>query len=81
MGLDYPLIYTAFGDSLTVGTGAFFSPGFEKRYADLTERTLRRPVRINVIARNGATSGEVLQQVRSEKGIAGICDASIITIT
>lgn len=81
MATGNSLIYTAIGDSLSVGTGAFLYQGFEKRYASLAEETLQRPININIYAKNGATSEDILQRVRTSKVRKGIRDASIITIT
>lgn len=50
------IVYTALGDSLTVGTGAFFSHGFVQRYAYLTEKALSSPIQVDVIAKNGMSS-------------------------
>ncbi|HET7580325.1 MAG TPA: GDSL-type esterase/lipase family protein [Bacillales bacterium] len=78
---DYSLIYTAIGDSLSVGTGSLLAPGFEKRYAKLTEQALQHTVKVNIFAKNGATSGEILQRMYDNKVRTGIYHASIITIT
>ncbi|HEX7065968.1 MAG TPA: GDSL-type esterase/lipase family protein [Bacillales bacterium] len=76
-----PLIYTAIGDSLSVGTGSFLAPGFEKRYAALAEYQLQQPIQIRIFAKNGATSADILQRLRSEKIRKSIHQASILTIT
>lgn len=78
---DYPLIYTAIGDSLSVGTGSLLAPGFEKRYAKLTEQAIQQTVKVNIFAKNGATSGDILQRVYEDNVRTGIYHASIITIT
>lgn len=76
-----PFIYTAIGDSLSVGTGSLLASGFEKRYAGLTEQALQRPVEVNIFAKNGATSGEILQRLRTDKVKSAIYYSSIISIT
>ncbi|HEU5139536.1 MAG TPA: GDSL-type esterase/lipase family protein [Bacillales bacterium] len=76
-----PLLYTAIGDSLSVGTGSFLAPGFEKRYAALAEHQLHHPVQIQIFAKNGATSADILHRLRSKKVHKSIYESSIITIT
>jgi hypothetical protein len=39
---DKLLIYIALGDSLTVGIGAIFKPGFVKRFALMVEKALNK---------------------------------------
>ena len=76
-----PLLYVALGDSLTVGVGSFFSSGFVKRYAYMTERTLRRKVFVRKIAKNGATTEDLLRILDNRFVQRAIRFADIITIT
>lgn len=76
-----PILYTAIGDSLSVGTGSFLAPGFEKPYAELTEQALQRKVNVNIFAKNGATSGEILQRLETDEVKSAIQHSSIISIT
>lgn len=76
-----PILYVALGDSLTVGIGSFFSSGFVKRYAKMTERFFRRKVLIRKIAKNGATTGDLLRALDNRLVQRAIRRADIITIT
>lgn len=76
------IVYTALGDSLTVGTGAFFSHGFVQRYAYLTEKALSRPIQVDVIAKNGMSSSELVDVIIKNPNIrSSILKANILTIT
>lgn len=77
-----PIQYTALGDSLTVGVGAdLFSPGFVLRYGRDAERALGQPVFIEKIAKNGATSGEILHALDVPQVAYAVRSSKIITIT
>ncbi|TCP23486.1 lysophospholipase L1-like esterase [Scopulibacillus darangshiensis] len=77
-----PLLYTALGDSLTVGVGtAIFTPGFTGRYRELSEQALNTSIYQNVYAKIGATSGEILQILDLPEVTASIRTSKIITIT
>lgn len=79
--MNAPILYTAVGDSLTLGEGAFFAPGFEKQYAMLSEKALKRPIQINVFAKSGATSGEILKIIGTNRTRESLYHSQIITIT
>lgn len=76
-----PLLYTAIGDSLTVGVGSGFAPGFAQTYACLTEKTLHRRVCLSTFARSGATSKDVLKFLENPRVRESIRAASILTIS
>jgi lysophospholipase L1-like esterase len=79
--LDKPLIYTALGDSLTVGIGALFKPGFVKRFALMAEKSLHKKVIPFIFAKNGANTGEILDYINRPFVQLMIRNASIITIS
>jgi lysophospholipase L1-like esterase len=79
--LKNTLMYTALGDSLTLGVGTFFSSGFDTRYKKLAENTLQVPILLKVFAKNGATSGDVLESIHFVHVQKAIYNADIITIT
>lgn len=76
------LKYIALGDSLTVGVGAsLFAPSFVSYYARLTEHTLRKPVCINVYAKSGIETDDVLMIVEDDTLHETIKQANIITLS
>jgi lysophospholipase L1-like esterase len=75
------ITYTAIGDSLTEGIGAYFSTGFVRRYAYMTEITLNTPVKTNIFSKNRLTSTELLETLKKEYVRRGIEQANIITIS
>ncbi|MED4453605.1 GDSL-type esterase/lipase family protein [Metabacillus fastidiosus] len=76
------LKYAALGDSLTVGVGAsLFAPGFVFYYARFIERNLCLPVRINVYAKSGIETGDVLEIVKTKALHEKINEANIITLS
>ena len=77
-----PLLYCAIGDSLTVGVGTdLFSPGFVGRYHQSLEQTLKHPVVVKKIARNGATSADILNAVKLPLHQEFIQSSEVITLT
>ncbi|GGH75331.1 lysophospholipase L1-like esterase [Pullulanibacillus pueri] len=82
MSFKQPLLYTALGDSLTVGVGAdLFSPAFVGRYQCLSEKKLQAPVCVQTFAKNGATSGDILEAARLPAISEALKSSSIITVT
>lgn len=76
------LLYTAIGDSLTVGVGSSpFSPGFVGRYAFFTEQVFNCPVITKVFARIGATTEEVLASLSIPEVTYNLAYSDIITMT
>ncbi|MDT8859770.1 GDSL-type esterase/lipase family protein [Alkalihalobacillus sp. MEB130] len=76
------LTYTALGDSLTVGVGAFLTHGFVKRYAKKLECLYQVPLDVNIRAKPGLTSGQLLHDIAfNEKTRNAIAQADMITIT
>ena len=76
------LSYVALGDSLTVGIGTpFMDPGFVERYLRYSEIALQKSIYLNVFARRGATTGEVLSLVKNPGVTHTIKEAEFITIT
>ncbi|MFC0271464.1 GDSL-type esterase/lipase family protein [Metabacillus herbersteinensis] len=76
------LKYMALGDSLTVGVGAsFLAPGFVSNYARLTEAELNARVFVDVYARSGIETGEVLKIVENPCLHEKIKHANIITLS
>jgi lysophospholipase L1-like esterase len=75
-------IYLALGDSLTVGYGAPSGKGFADQFRDMMEITTGRKVRLINMARNGATSADILGCLQSDKDAAQLVGkANMITIT
>ncbi|WP_188207929.1 GDSL-type esterase/lipase family protein [Alkalibacillus aidingensis] len=79
MGDD--LFYRALGDSLTLGVGNYFSGGFVSRYAQISLKTLRRPVRTEVFAKNKMTSGQLRAMLQDPHVRFRLIPANMITIT
>ncbi|GAA0370418.1 GDSL-type esterase/lipase family protein [Bacillus horti] len=75
------LLYVAFGNSLTLGVGAGYAPGFVQRYRCLAETELQRRVIGRIYARSGATAGEIATFLDSYQAEQAIKHASIITIS
>ncbi len=75
------LRYTALGDSLTVGIGTLFSPGFVTRYSASLERAANRKVERTVFARNGATTQQILAFLSEENVRNVVYNADVVTIT
>ncbi|WP_261134102.1 GDSL-type esterase/lipase family protein [Bacillus sp. Marseille-Q3570] len=73
--------YTALGDSLTVGVGSIFAPGFVSRYTESIETAANRKVERHVFAKNGATTAQVLEFLTNENVKQAIAEADVITIT
>ncbi|WEG13747.1 GDSL-type esterase/lipase family protein [Pullulanibacillus sp. KACC 23026] len=77
-----PIMYTAIGDSLTVGKGSgLFAPGFVERYATELGYLGAHPVLPHKFARIGATSGEILSFTFNPGITYLLADSPIITIT
>lgn len=61
---DMAIVYTALGDSLTVGVGAgFFQPGFVPRYKKKMEEDLKQNVTLAVFAKSSLTTAEILSML------------------
>lgn len=78
---DKPLIYIALGDSLTVGIGSLFNPGFVKRFALMAEKSLNKKVIPFIFAKNGAKTGDILKYLQQPFVQFVIRNSSIITIS
>jgi lysophospholipase L1-like esterase len=76
-----PILYVGVGDSLTAGVGAIWEPGFVQRYQQLAKKSLCRHVFLEVFAKPGATSQEILKIMSSPRVQQGIKEASIITLS
>jgi lysophospholipase L1-like esterase len=76
-----PILYVGVGDSLTAGVGAIWEPGFVQRYQQLARKSLCRYVFLEVFAKPGATSQEILKIMGSPRVKQGIKEASIITLS
>jgi lysophospholipase L1-like esterase len=57
--------YVALGDSLAVGTGAYYK-GYVDRYADYLEADTGAQVTVTNLGKNGKTSSELLYALRSD---------------
>ena len=57
--------YTALGDSLA--TGILASQGYVRRYADHLQADIGRPVKLNNLGRNGWTSGDLLNALKTNQ--------------
>lgn len=76
-----PLLYVALGDSLTVGVGSHFHPGFVPRYQRMIEEHLKRRVFVQMYARPGATTGDILTFMANPQVIYDLNRATIITLS
>ena len=76
------LRYVALGDSLTVGVGTpLFSRAFVDRYLELSEQALKHAIYLNIFAKIGATTEEILQCLSMPEVAVNISFADIITLT
>lgn len=75
------LNYTALGDSITAGVGAYVRSNFTKHYAKMLQIHTRSPVHRKVNAKRGATSGELHHMLQSPSYQKNILSAHLITIT
>ncbi|SDZ19776.1 Lysophospholipase L1 [Evansella caseinilytica] len=75
------IVYTALGDSLTLGSGALLSKGFVERYTDILRQTFHRPVVTHVHAQRRITSGQLLHMISNPFVRQDIYQADIMTIT
>ncbi|WP_010631395.1 GDSL-type esterase/lipase family protein [Sporolactobacillus vineae] len=76
------MLYTAIGDSLTVGVGStFFQPNFVRLYQQELEYYFRHPVDKRVFAKNGATTAEILASLSRPEVMKGVQEADVITVT
>ncbi|WP_163970984.1 GDSL-type esterase/lipase family protein [Oceanobacillus halotolerans] len=76
-----PFIYTALGDSLTVGTGSYFQNGFVPRYKHMLEQHYQVPVRLLKHAKPRITSIELLNFLSNPNVQQAIYESTIITVT
>lgn len=74
--------YTAIGDSLTTGAGAWLSGGFAPAYRRMAESRLRTSVGYENLGVNGLTSQKLLPMVQSDPRMrAALRRADIITVS
>ncbi|KMM38410.1 SGNH/GDSL hydrolase family protein [Guptibacillus hwajinpoensis] len=77
---EYPILYTAIGDSITLGTGTIlFSPTFVDFYASALKRATKNCVRSRIYARNGSTTEDVKQALASST--ISLNNTSVVTLT
>lgn len=76
-----PLLYVALGDSLTVGVGANYHPGFVPRYQRMIEEQMKQRVFVQMYARPGATTGEILALMNNPQVKFDLSRATIITLS
>lgn len=77
---EYPIFYTAIGDSITLGTGTIlFSPTFVDFYASALTRATKRCVRSKIYANNGSTTEDVKQALSSSE--ISLTKTSVVTLT
>lgn len=76
-----PVQYTALGNSLTVGVGSGYTPGYVQRYKRFAEQALQQNVCLSVVARSGATSGQVLRFLKHPQIRHLLKESSIISIS
>ncbi|WCK52526.1 GDSL-type esterase/lipase family protein [Aneurinibacillus sp. Ricciae_BoGa-3] len=75
-----PFRYTAIGDSITAGAGAFYIYGYAHQYRNLIEKDLKTRVTFRNLAKSGWTSQELLQALRNDPAFfKAIQTADIIT--
>jgi lysophospholipase L1-like esterase len=75
------LLYVALGNSLTSSIGAGFSSGFVQRYHQFAKQRLNKRISLQVFARPGATTGDILRMVQHPGVSRAIQQASIITLS
>ncbi len=74
--------YTAIGDSLTTGAGAWLSGGFAPTYRRMAESRLRTSVEYENLGVNGLTSQKLLSMVQGDSRMrAALQRADIITVS
>lgn len=74
--------YTAIGDSLTTGAGAWLSGGFAPLYRRMAESRLRSRVTYENLGINGLTSQKLLSRVQGDPRMrAALQRADIITVS
>jgi lysophospholipase L1-like esterase len=81
MNRNESLLYVALGNSLTAGIGAGFSPGFVQRYHQFAKQMLNKRIYLQVIARPGATTEDILKMIQHPSIKRAIRQASIITLS
>jgi lysophospholipase L1-like esterase len=75
-----PLRYTAIGDSITAGVGAWFNYGYAHQYRDFIEKDWKTRVIFRNLGRPGWTSQELLHSLRNDTTFfKAIQTADIIT--
>ncbi|RCX19137.1 lysophospholipase L1-like esterase [Fontibacillus phaseoli] len=75
-------LYTAIGDSLTTGAGAWLSGGFAPIYRRMAESRLRTRVDYENLGVNGMTSQKLLAAVQGDSRFrAALRQADIITVS
>lgn len=74
------MMYTALGDSLSVGTIPFLNNSFVKKYKALLEKNLQHNVITNTIGKKRINSTELLQMLIDPQTRWKIANSDIITI-
>lgn len=76
------MLYTAIGDSLTVGVGStLFQPNFVRLYQQDLENYIGSPVEKRVFAKNGAITAEILDSLTRPEVAESIQQSDVITVT
>lgn len=74
-----PASYVAIGDSLATGAGA--ERGYAERYAELLDANTEATLRFENLARDGASSADLLAALRGAPGLAeALSGADVVTI-
>ncbi|TKD71448.1 SGNH/GDSL hydrolase family protein [Pseudalkalibacillus hwajinpoensis] len=77
---DYPILYTAIGDSITLGTGTIlFSPTFVDFYASALTRATNHCIETKTYAENGSTTEDVKRGLASS--YISLRKTTIVTLT
>lgn len=79
--LERTIYYRPLGDSITLGTGAFFHRGFIHSYSNAITNVFKQPVRTELFAQRGMMSSELKQLLNDSTIQRRLAPANIITIT
>ncbi|MET3682832.1 lysophospholipase L1-like esterase [Alkalibacillus flavidus] len=79
--MNKDVYYRALGDSLTLGLGPLLHRGFVYDYSNHLVQTLRQPVRTEVVARKGMTSGDLITALNDDYLRMRVAQSHVITIT
>ncbi|GGK36423.1 hypothetical protein GCM10010965_31690 [Caldalkalibacillus thermarum] len=77
----HSLLYVAVGDSLTAGIGTLLKPGFVQLYKQKAERALKRKIQVQVFAKNGASSEDILHMLSRPHLQQAVRKAHLITLS